>query len=69
MTRAKSERIARFAFDFAIKNNRKVGCSRPGLLEPRVLIAASHQDRHLRSQGEHHEARRRTFPQHLQEGR
>jgi isocitrate dehydrogenase (NAD+) len=25
MTRFKSERIARFAFDFAIKNNRKVG--------------------------------------------
>ena len=25
MTRAKSERIARFAFDFAAKNNRKVG--------------------------------------------
>lgn len=24
-TRAKAERIARFAFDFAIKNNRKVG--------------------------------------------
>lgn len=24
MTRYKSERIARFAFDFAIKNNRKV---------------------------------------------
>jgi isocitrate dehydrogenase (NAD+) len=24
MTRAKSERIARFAFDYAIKNNRKV---------------------------------------------
>ena len=26
-TRAKAERIARFAFDFAIKNNRKVSCS------------------------------------------
>jgi len=26
-TRTKSERIARFAFDFAIKNNRKVSAS------------------------------------------
>jgi len=26
-TRAKAERIARFAFDFALKNNRKVGSS------------------------------------------
>jgi isocitrate/isopropylmalate dehydrogenase len=28
MTAAKSERIARFAFDFAVKNNRKVRNSR-----------------------------------------
>lgn len=29
MTRAKSERIARFAFDFAVKNNRKVPSDAP----------------------------------------
>lgn len=31
MTRAKSERIARFAFDYAIKNNRKVSTMSSGV--------------------------------------
>jgi len=41
MTRYKSERIARFAFDFAIKNNRKVCPSRISLEGDDYLAASS----------------------------
>jgi isocitrate/isopropylmalate dehydrogenase len=59
-TRAKAERIARFAFDFAIKNNRKVN--------PFLRIVCSVADlaeSHLCPQGQHYEARRWSFPQHM----
>jgi isocitrate dehydrogenase (NAD+) len=47
-TRAKAERISRFAFDFALKNNRKVPNTVPtfdGLLNPlcRKLLACTRQ--------------------------
>jgi len=55
ITRAKSERICRFAFDFALKNNRKV-C----YMFTRLDTSTTHlipTESHLRPQGQHHEAR------------
>ena len=53
-TRAKAERIIRFAFDFALKNDRKVSYQTH-------LHGLNHLTRpiesYLRSQGQHHEAR------------
>ncbi len=51
-TRAKAERIARFAFDFALKNNRKAS------LQPRFLRLSLTRviESYLCSQGQHHEA-------------
>lgn len=53
-TRAKAERIARFAFDFALKNNRKVGYD--------LIVGRSYAEKRsfvesdLCAQGQHHEA-------------
>jgi isocitrate dehydrogenase (NAD+) len=52
-TRAKAERIARFAFDFALKNNRKVRRTRVRPLGVWLICVA---ESHLCAQGEHHEA-------------
>lgn len=52
-TRAKAERIARFAFDFALKNNRKVRSTKA----PRNLCLTRAAESDLRAQGQHHEAR------------
>jgi isocitrate dehydrogenase (NAD+) len=49
-TRAKAERISRFAFDFALKNNRKVRCLMRLLSQ---LIVPAESD--LRSQSQHNE--------------
>ena len=53
-TRAKAERISRFAFDFALKNGRKVSPSsvstRPGRTDPFT-------ESDMCPQGQHHEAR------------
>lgn len=55
-TRAKAERICRFAFDFALKNNRKVRRSKAlELIEP-FLTCSNHLESYLRTQGQHHEA-------------
>ena len=55
-TRAKAERIVRFAFDFALKNNRKVKLRLCVGLMARSRIFVSSES-NLRPQGEHHEAR------------
>ncbi len=54
-TRAKAERICRFAFDFALKNNRKV---RILLYESNFSFDASldNLESDVRTQGQHHEA-------------
>lgn len=53
-TRAKAERIARFAFDFALKNNRKV---RYDLIFDRSCAEKrSFVESDLCAQGQHHEA-------------
>lgn len=65
-TKAKAERIARFAFDFAIKNNRKVSIIhthrliafmnfREGRTCSGTLLTVS--ESHLCPQGQHHETR------------
>jgi len=59
-TRAKAERIARFAFDFAIKNNRKV-VPFLRIVDPMADLIESH----LCPQGQHYETRRWSFPQHM----
>jgi isocitrate dehydrogenase (NAD+) len=55
-TRAKAERISRFAFDFALRNGRKVGSE-----HPRCNLSASllkyRLESDLRAQSKHHEAR------------
>jgi isocitrate dehydrogenase (NAD+) len=61
-TRAKAERIARFAFDFAIKNNRKVS---PSCSHRANWDSADQTESHLCPQGQHYEARRWSFPQHM----
>jgi isocitrate/isopropylmalate dehydrogenase len=63
-TRAKAERIARFAFDFAIKNNRKVSLvfsQADGLEREEADLIESH----LCPQGQHYETWRWSFPQHM----
>ena len=52
-TRAKAERITRFAFDFALKNGRKV---RQSVCTQEYVLTRCTES-HLRAQGEHHEAR------------
>jgi len=51
-TRAKAERISRFAFDFALKNNRKVSLE---LLYSVINTEDPLVESDLCSQGEHHE--------------
>lgn len=53
-TRAKADRIVRFAFDFALKNNRKV-CRSALSLHWDIPRTAAESD--LCAQSEHHEAR------------
>jgi hypothetical protein len=61
MTKVKSERIARFAFDFAVKNGRKVRF----FLGLTVIVSLGEADMnnlgriesHLRSQSQHYEIR------------
>jgi len=52
-TRAKAERISRFAFDFALKNNRKVRFNSYQY----VLCAQNCLESDLCTQSQHHEAR------------
>jgi isocitrate dehydrogenase (NAD+) len=54
-TRAKAERISRFAFDFALRNGRKVGSGPSYVQSAPQLIDRLESD--LRAQGKHHEAR------------
>jgi isocitrate dehydrogenase (NAD+) len=54
-TRAKAERISRFAFDFALKNNRKVSSLLHSYLRP--LLRKHLIESHLRTQSEYHETR------------
>ncbi len=51
-TRAKAERIARLAFDFALRNNRKVIHSSVPFYSPHII-----PENHLRPQSQYHEAR------------
>ena len=53
-TRAKAERICRFAFDFALKNNRKV---RALIYVTDVKLTRLGVESNLCAQGQHHEAR------------
>lgn len=52
-TRAKAERISRFAFDFALKNNRKVCFLSSNVFITGFLISATESD--MCAQGQHHE--------------
>jgi isocitrate dehydrogenase (NAD+) len=54
-TRAKAERIARFAFDFALKNNRKV--HHDLIFDRSCAENCSFVESDLCAQGQHHEAR------------
>lgn len=54
-TRAKAERISRFAFDFALKNGRKVRALSVCTRNTPVLIIFA--ESYMRPQGQHHEAR------------
>ena len=54
-TRAKAERICRFAFDFALKNNRKV--SRQSTRNDPEINALCVAESDLCPQGQYHEAR------------
>ena len=54
-TRAKAERIARFAFDFAVKNNRKVR-DWFSFMAKYASVAYLRTESDVRSQGEYHEA-------------
>jgi len=54
-TRAKAERISRFAFDFALKNNRKVSDLLRSSLRP--LLGKHLIESYLRTQSEYHETR------------
>ena len=66
-TRHKAERIVRFAFDFALKNNRKV------LFFVFCMIKTHDVDdsleSNMRAQGQHHETWRRTFLEYFPQGR
>lgn len=56
-TRAKAERIARFAFDFALKNNRKVRHYR-AIFRPNLNSSSSpYTESYMRTQSQHHETR------------
>lgn len=63
ITKAKAERISRFAFDFALKNDRKV------CIHDLSYHFQTHFPRfaesHLHSQGQHHEVGRRAFLEYL----
>lgn len=55
-TRAKAERIVRFAFDFALKNDRKVRLDLSNQWCCFLLVCLCAES-YLRPQGKHHEAR------------
>lgn len=55
-TRAKAERIVRFAFDFALKNDRKVRAN-PIKDVNSVLYSFPGAEGYMCAQGQHHEAR------------
>ena len=54
-TRAKAERISRFAFDFALKNNRKVKINLPIPSMPMLNIYIT--ESYMCAQSQHHETR------------
>lgn len=56
-TRAKAERIIRFAFDFALKNNRKVRFPHMVLSSKKLNLSVWNSESHLCPQGQHHETR------------
>lgn len=62
-TRAKAERISRFAFDFALKNNRKVRFNGKQYLlyaQNKVVLESD-----MCAQSQHHEARRWFVPEYF----
>ena len=65
-TRAKAERISRFAFDFALKNDRKVCC--PFAISASYPLNTLPPESYMCTQGQHHETRRWPFPQHIPQG-
>ena len=65
-TRAKAERISRFAFDFALKNNRKVrfnGNQYVLYAQSKIVLESD-----MCAQSQHHEARRWIVPEYLPKG-
>jgi isocitrate/isopropylmalate dehydrogenase len=64
-TRAKAERISRFAFDFALKNKRKV-CFNGNNTMFRVLKIVLESD--MCAQSQHHETRRWLVPEYFPKG-
>ena len=66
-TRAKAERISRFAFDFALKNNRKVrfnGKQYVLYAQNKIVLESD-----MCTQSQHHEARRWPVPEYFPKGR
>jgi isocitrate dehydrogenase (NAD+) len=66
-TRAKADRISRFAFDFALKNNRKVRFSGKQYVlyaQNRIVLESD-----MCAQSQHHEARRWLVPEYFPKGR
>jgi isocitrate/isopropylmalate dehydrogenase len=62
-TRAKAERISRFAFDFALKNNRKVrfnGKQYVLCAQNKIVLESD-----MCAQSQHHEARRWLVPEYF----
>lgn len=67
-TRAKADRISRFAFDFALKNNRKVFL--PFILdEADILTDITIPESDVCAQSQYYETGRRPIPQHIPSGR
>ena len=66
-TRAKADRISRFAFDFALKNNRRVrfnGKQYVLYAQNKIVLESD-----MCAQSQHHEARRWLVPEHFPKGR
>jgi isocitrate dehydrogenase (NAD+) len=66
-TRAKAERISRFAFDFALKNNRKVrfnGKQYVLYAQNKIVLESD-----MCAQSQHYEARRWLVPEYFPKGR
>lgn len=65
-TRAKADRISRFAFDFALKNNRKVRFNGKSIscLKNKVVLESD-----MCAQSQHHEARGWLVPEYFPKGR